>query len=248
MYSQRTRAPSSMISIHTRVAAGCGFKHHRSQHCNLHLVRRLRPANKFIKIVQRKRMQDFRSELHFTAVQIVFAQDQAQRLNGEKITAAGIAQNVSPPTRSLDSIISPTSHRRTTSGIDDNAVSMVEGRRQAGITIAARHNFRIWPNVSANERERSAIFLCAATGKKNSRAIDLFWQLGKNLAQTFRGCQAEIGRRQLPLIENSEFCAGVTAGRHRLHQHPGGFCSASFDAEDALAWFTSNCICLAAFA
>ena len=24
---------------------------------------------------------------------------------------------------------------------------------RAGITIAARHNFRIWPNVSANERE-----------------------------------------------------------------------------------------------
>lgn len=180
-------------------------------------------------------MQDFRSELHFTAVQIVFAQDQAERLKGQKITAAGIAQNVSPPTRSLDSVASPTSDRRTTSRVYGNAVSMVEGRREAGITIAARHNFRISPNVSANEREGLAIFLCATTGKKNSRAIDLPWQLGKNFAQTFRGRQAQIGRRQLSLIENSEFYSGVTAGRYRLYEHPGGFCSASFDAEDALA-------------
>jgi hypothetical protein len=156
-------------------------------------------------------MQDFRSELHLTAVQIVFAQDQAERLNGQKITAAGIAQNVSPPTRSLDSVASPASHRRTTSRVYGNAVSMVEGRREAGITIAARHDFRIWPNVSANECERLAIFLGATTGKKNSRAIDLSWQPGKNFAQTFRGCQAQIGRRQLSLIENHPLRAGFSA-------------------------------------
>jgi hypothetical protein len=34
--------------VHARVTPGCGFKHHRGQHCNLHFVRRLRPANKFI--------------------------------------------------------------------------------------------------------------------------------------------------------------------------------------------------------
>ena len=153
VYSQSTRAPSSTISIHARVATRCSFKDYRRQHRDLHFVRRLRPANEFVKIVQRKRVQDFRSELHLTAVQIVFAQDQAQRLDGKKITAAGIAQNVSPATGSLDSVASPASHRRTTSGVDDNAVSMVEGRREAGIAIAARHNFRIWPNFSANEGE-----------------------------------------------------------------------------------------------
>ena len=123
---------------------------------------------------------------------------------------------------------------------------MVEGRREAGITIAARHDFRIWPNVSANECERLAIFLGATTGKKNSRAIDLSWQPGKNFAQTFRSCEAQIRRRQLSLIENSEFCASVTTRSHRLHQHPGGFCSASFDAENALAGFHAL-LCLAVF-
>ena len=110
---------------------------------------------------------------------------------------------------------------------------MIEGRREARIAIAARNDFSVWPNVSANEHERSAIFLSAATSKKNSCAVDLFWQLGKNFPQTFRSCEAQIRRRQLSLIENSEFCASVTTRSHRLHQHPGGFCSASFDAEDA---------------
>src|SRR5438552_15409323 len=101
-------------------------------------------------------------------MQGMLAQDQTQRFNGQKITAAGIAQNMSPPTGSRDSVASPASHRRTTSRVYDNPVSMIEGRRNAGITIAARHNFRIWPNVSANERERLAIFLGPITGRKNS--------------------------------------------------------------------------------
>jgi hypothetical protein len=127
-------------------------------------------------------MQDFRGELHLTTVQIVFAQDQAQRLNGEKIPAAGVAQNVSPATCSLDPITSPASHRRATSGIDDNTVSMIEGCSQTGIPIAAGHDFCVWPNVTAKESERSAIFLCAATSNENSCAVDLFWQLGKDFA------------------------------------------------------------------
>src|SRR4029453_6052974 len=116
-------------------------------------------------------MQNFRTELHLTTVQIIFAQDQAQRFNGQKIAAAGIAQNVSPPTGSLDSVASSASHRRTTSRIYDNAVSMFEGCPQARITIAARHDFRIWPDVFANEGELSAIFLGATPGEENSRAI-----------------------------------------------------------------------------
>jgi hypothetical protein len=139
--------------VHSRVATSRGFKHNRSQHRDLHFVRRLRPTNELVKIVQRQRVQNFRSELHLAAMQVVRAQDETQRFNGQKIAAAGIAQNVSPPTGSLDSVASSASHRRTTSRIYDNAVSMFEGCRQARITIAARHDFRIWPDVFANERE-----------------------------------------------------------------------------------------------
>jgi hypothetical protein len=56
-----------------------------------------------------------------------------------------------------------------------------------------------------------AIFLGATTGKKNSRAIDFPWQAGKNFVQTFRGCQAQIGRWQLSLIENHPLRAGFSA-------------------------------------
>ena len=76
---------------HTRIPSSGGFKDHRRQHRDLHFVRRLHPANQFIKIVQRKRVQDFRSELHLAVMQIVLAQDQAKRLDGKKITASGIA-------------------------------------------------------------------------------------------------------------------------------------------------------------
>jgi hypothetical protein len=141
---------------------------------------------------------------------------------------------VSPATRSLNPITSPASHRRATPGIDDNTVSVIESGSQTGITIAASHDFCIWPNVTANERERSAIFLSAATSKENSRAINLFWQLGKNFAQAFRGCQAQIRRWQFALSEDSKFYVSITTRRPGLHQHPCGFCSTSLDAENAL--------------
>src|SRR5207245_4035940 len=152
VFAQDTRAFFDDL-IHTRLATGCSFKHYRGQHRNLVFVRRLRPTNELVKIVQRKCVKNLRSEWHLTAMQVVLAQDETQRFNGQKIAAAGIAQNMSPPTGSLDSVASPASHRRTTSRVYNNAVSVVEGRRKAGITIAARHNFRIWPNISANERK-----------------------------------------------------------------------------------------------
>src|SRR5947207_3886824 len=96
-----------------RIAAGCAFKHDWCKHCNLHLVCRLRPANELVKIVQRKRVQDFRSELHLLAMQVVFAQNQAQRLNDKKVSAAGMAENVSPTAGSLDPITAAPSDRRT---------------------------------------------------------------------------------------------------------------------------------------
>src|SRR6266540_904248 len=80
-----------------------------------------------------------------------------------------------------------------------------------------RQNFRIWPNVSANERERSTIFLRPAAGKKNSRAIYFPRQSGKNFAQTFWGCQPQIGRRQFSLIENHPLRAGVSTPGYSFH-------------------------------
>src|SRR5207244_13139569 len=137
----------------TRLATDRSFKHNGGRLRDLVFVRGLCPAHEFVKIVQRKGVENLRSERHLTAMQVMLAQDQTQRFNGQKITAAGIAQNMSPPTGSFDSVASPASHRRTTSRVYNNAVSVVEGRRKAGITIAARHNFRIWPNISANERK-----------------------------------------------------------------------------------------------
>ena len=69
---------------YARIAAGCGFKNNRCEHRDLHFVCRLGPANDFIEIIQRKCVQDFRGELHLAAVQIVFTQEEAQRLNGRK--------------------------------------------------------------------------------------------------------------------------------------------------------------------
>src|SRR5215475_15998875 len=191
VFAEDTRAFFDDL-VHRRVATRCGFKHHRRQHRDLVFVRRLRPADKLIKVVQRKCVQNFRSELHLAAMQVVLAQDETQRFNGQKISPAGIAQNVSPPTSSLDSVTSPASHRRAASRIYNNAVCVLKSRRQPGITIATRYDFRSWPDVFANERERSAIFLGATTCKKNSRAIDFSWQPGKNFAQPFGGRQAQI--------------------------------------------------------
>ena len=72
VFTENTRALFDDL-IYPRVASGCGFKYDRSQQRDLVFVRRLRPADKFIKIVQRKGVQDFLSERHFTTMQIVFA-------------------------------------------------------------------------------------------------------------------------------------------------------------------------------
>ena len=100
-----------MISIMRASPAGCRLKHDRSEHGDFHFVRRLHPANQFIKVVQRKRVQDLRGEIHFGAMQIVFAQNQAERLHGKKITAAGVAQNVAPSARSLDPVAAASGYR-----------------------------------------------------------------------------------------------------------------------------------------
>src|SRR5438876_12377831 len=135
---------------HTRIPSSCGFKDYGCQHRDFHFICRLHPANQFIKIVQRKRMQDFGSELHLAVMQIVFAQEQAERLDGKKITAAGIAQDVPPPARSLDPVAAASSYRGTASGVDDDAVTMIERRCQPGVAITACDNFGVWPDLETD--------------------------------------------------------------------------------------------------
>src|SRR6266699_2955933 len=77
---------------------------------------------------QRTRAQDFRREMDLPAMQIVFVQDQTKRLNGKRITAASITQNVSPPPGSFDSIAAASSHRGPASSVDDDTVPMIKGR------------------------------------------------------------------------------------------------------------------------
>ena len=88
---------------------------------------------------------------------------------------------------------------------------MIERRREAGITVAACHDFRFRPDLEADLPERGAVFVCCATGKENSSAIDLLRQLGKNRAQTLGRGETKIRRLQFSLFQNAKFRAGITA-------------------------------------
>ena len=74
-----------------RIAGRRGLKNDRRQHGHFHFVGGLRPAHQFVQIIHRKRAQDFCCELDFAAVEIVFAQNQSQRLDAEKITTTRVA-------------------------------------------------------------------------------------------------------------------------------------------------------------
>ena len=104
---------------------GC-FKYNGREHGDLHFVGRLRPANELIAIVERERAQNARRELSFAAVQIVFAQNQTERLHGKKVAATSIAQDVSPTPGFLDSFVTATGDRRACAGINHDAVAMSE--------------------------------------------------------------------------------------------------------------------------
>ena len=168
-------------------------------------------------------------------MQIVFAQNQAERLYGKRITAAGVAQNVAPSAGSLDPVATAAGYRRSTSGVDDDAIAMIERRCEAGITVAARHDFRVRPDLEADLPERATVFVCCATSKKNSSAIHLLWQLGKNRAQTLGRGESKIRGRQFSLLENAKFRAECIG--YRFYEYPGCFCAAAFHAEDALTGF-----------
>src|SRR6266487_3326028 len=116
------------------------------------------------------------------AMQIVFVQDQTKRLNGKRITAASITQNVSPPPGSFDSIAAASSHRGPASSVDDDTVPMIKGRCDPRVAVAARHDFGVWPDFQTDLLEQLAVSFRTTTGEENSRAIDFRWQLGENFA------------------------------------------------------------------
>ena len=124
---------------------------------------------------------------------------------------------------------------------------MIEGRCEPGVAVAARDDFGVWPDLETHLPEQATISLCAATGKENSRAIDLLWQLSKNHAQTLGRGEPEIRRGQFSLVDNAKFPARCIHSGYSFYQHPGGFRATSFDPEDLLTRF-HRFLCLAVFA
>ena len=90
---------------------------------------------------------------------------------------------------------------------------MIKRGREAGITVAARHDFRVRPNIEADLPERATVFICSAAGKKNSRAIDLFRQFGKDRAQTLSRGESKIRGLQFSLLENAKFWRRLASNR-----------------------------------
>ena len=124
---------------------------------------------------------------------------------------------------------------------------MIERRREAGIAVAARHDFRFRPDLEADSPERVTVFGRCATGKENSSAIDLRRQFGKDRAQTFRRGEAKIRGLQFSLLQNAKFPTGIipTCRDYGFDQRPGGFRAAAFHSEDALTVF-HDWLCLTA--
>jgi hypothetical protein len=168
-------------------------------------------------------------------MQIVFAQDHAKRLNGKRITAACIAQDVAPAAGSLDFVAAAAGYGRSASRVYDNPVGMIQRRSQSRLTVTASHNFGVWPDLETDFSKQATIFPGSATREENSGAIDLFRQFGKDGSQALGRGEPKIRWRQLSLIENAKFRAGRAS--YSLDQCPGGFRSAAFNPEDALTGF-----------
>src|SRR6266852_680575 len=105
---------------------------------------------------------------------------------------------------------------------------MPERSGETGITITSGSHLRAWPNLRAKIRERLSIFGRPATGQKNTGAINLLRQFGKNRAQAIGSGQSKIRWRQFSLIENVQFLAVA------LNQRPRGLGSTAFDNENFL--------------
>jgi hypothetical protein len=165
--------------------------------------------------------------LRFSAVQIVFAQNETQRLDGKEITAPGIAEDVAPAARLFDSFTATTGHRSAGAGVHHDPVAAAQGGRETGIPIAPRDNFRARPDFSA-ERLQGAAIIGAAASEKHPNAAYLLRQLPKNGAQAVRRRQPKIRRRKLSLIDDAQ------TFRDAFDQDPRGLGSSTFDTEDSL--------------
>jgi hypothetical protein len=123
---------------------------------------------------------------------------------------------------------------------------MIEGRCEPRVTVTARNDFGVWPDLQTDLLEQPAVSFGAATGKENSRAIDLLWQLREDRVQTLGCGEPEIRRRQFSLVDYAKLAAGCIRSCHSFYENPGGFRAAAFDPEDALSGF--HCfLCLAVF-
>src|SRR5947207_2348854 len=101
-------------------------------------------------------------------MEIVFAQDQTERLDDQKIGAAGVSKNMAPATRLLNLSVPPSGNGRTAAGVDNNAIGVTKRSRHSGITIAAGHNFDVRPEFGTNPGERLPVFFRNTTGEKHA--------------------------------------------------------------------------------
>jgi hypothetical protein len=149
---------------------------------------------------------------------------------------------VAPSASSFDPVAAAAGYGRSTTSVDDNAIAVVEPRRETGIAVAARYDFRARPDIEADLSESATVFICSAAGKKNSRPIDFFRQFGKNRVQTLALGKAKIRRWQFSLLEKSKFRARRIG--YRFDKHPCGLRAATFHSEDALTGF-HDCVWIA---
>src|SRR5450631_3159891 len=118
-------------------------------------------------------------------MQIVFAQNETERLDGQEITASGIAQDMAPAARFFDPLTATTGYRSAGAGVHRDPIAVAEGGCKTGIPIAPRDNFCARPNLSA-ERLQGAAIIGAAAGEKHPDAVHLLRQLPKNRVKTIR--------------------------------------------------------------
>ena len=213
----------ALIAVHGR------FKNDRSQARDVHLVRGLRPPDQFIAAIQRESPQNARGELRFAPVQIVFAQNETERLEGQKITAAGVAQNMAPSACLLSPFPPATRDRSARPGIDRDAIAFSQSGGEPGISIAPGHDFCGAPDFRAEPGQGGAILVGGTAGEEHSHPICCRGHLLENRAQTFRRDETKIRGWQFALIDHTK------GGIFMFDQDPRGLGAAAFHTENALA-------------
>src|SRR5690349_6790059 len=106
---------------------------------------------------------------------------------------------------------------------------MIQRSCEAGIAIAAGHDFRGWPGLTTDLLKGLAVLSGRASGEENSHPINLLWQLGKNTAQTLGRSEPEIRRRKFAVLDNAKFRTAISRARQGLNQRPGSFSTPAFN-------------------